>query len=49
LYSKEFQNILDKVENPYGKGGASKEIVNIIKGVNLHNIIKKPFHDFLST
>ena len=46
LYSKEFQNILDKVKNPYGKGGASKEIVNIIKGVNLHNIIKKPFYDF---
>jgi GDP/UDP-N,N'-diacetylbacillosamine 2-epimerase (hydrolysing) len=46
MYSKEFQNILDKVENAYGKGGASKEIVNIIKGVNLHNIIKKPFHDF---
>jgi len=49
LYSKEFQNILDKVENPYGKGGASKEIINIIKGVSLQNIIKKPFHDFYST
>ena len=46
MYSKEFQNTLDKVENAYGKGGASKEIVNIIKSVNLHNIIKKPFHDF---
>lgn len=46
MYSEEFQNTLDKVENAYGKGGASKEIVNIIKSVNLHNIIKKPFHDF---
>ena len=45
MYSEEFQNTLDKVENAYGKGGASKEIVNIIKSVNLHNIIKKPFHD----
>jgi GDP/UDP-N,N'-diacetylbacillosamine 2-epimerase (hydrolysing) len=45
MYSEEFQNTLDKVENAYGKGGASKEIVNIIKSVNLDNIIKKPFHD----
>ena len=45
MYSEEFQNTLDQVENAYGKGGASKEIVNIIKSVNLHNIIKKPFHD----
>ena len=45
MYSEEFQNTLDQVENAYGKGGASKEIVNIIKSINLHNIIKKPFHD----
>ena len=45
MYSEEFQNTLDHVENAYGKGGASKEIVNIIKSVNLDNIIKKPFHD----
>lgn len=45
MYSEEFQNTLDQVENAYGKGGASKEIVNIIKSVNLDNIIKKPFHD----
>ena len=48
LYSKEFQNILDKVENPYGKGGASKEIVRIIKDTSLDNIVKKSFYDFKS-
>jgi GDP/UDP-N,N'-diacetylbacillosamine 2-epimerase (hydrolysing) len=46
MYSREFQNTLDKVENAYGNGGASKEIVNIIKSVDLHDIIKKPFYDF---
>jgi len=49
IYSKEFQNKLDKVENAYGKGGASKEIVNKIARVNLYNILKKPFHDLTST
>ena len=46
MYSREFQNTLDKIENAYGNGGASKEIVNIIKSVDLHDIIKKPFYDF---
>ena len=45
LYSKEFQNNLQKVENPYGKGGASLEIKNILKTIDLKNILKKSFYD----
>jgi len=45
LYSEGFQNIISNVENPYGKGGASKEIVNTIKYINLNDILKKSFYD----
>jgi GDP/UDP-N,N'-diacetylbacillosamine 2-epimerase (hydrolysing) len=45
LYSENFQNILNSVKNPYGDGGASKEIVNIIKDFDLDGILKKPFYD----
>ena len=45
LYSENFQNIINNVENPYGKGGASKEIVRTIKDIDLNGILKKPFYD----
>jgi len=44
LYSKEFQNILDKSVNPYGDGGASKKIKDIIKKYPIDNL-KKSFFD----
>jgi GDP/UDP-N,N'-diacetylbacillosamine 2-epimerase (hydrolysing) len=46
LYSREFQEIINNVDNPYGTGGASKEIVEIIKDTSLDNIVKKSFYDF---
>lgn len=46
LYSKEFQNSLINVKNPYGDGCASKKIVEILKNVDLKNILKKSFYDF---
>ncbi len=46
LYSKQFQSTVGKVENPYGKDGASKEIVRIIKDISLDGIVKKSFYDF---
>jgi len=50
LYSKQFQSIVGKVENPYGKGGASKMIIRIIKDISLlDSIIKKSFYDFKKT
>lgn len=45
LYSVEFQNILLNIQNPYGDGCASKKIVEVLKNVNLDNILKKSFYD----
>jgi len=45
LYSKEFQNRLKYTKNPYGDGGASKEIKEKIKNINLEKILKKSFYD----
>jgi GDP/UDP-N,N'-diacetylbacillosamine 2-epimerase (hydrolysing) len=46
LYSKEFQDQLKNVKNPYGKGGASEKIKKILKEVDLTDILKKRFYDF---
>jgi GDP/UDP-N,N'-diacetylbacillosamine 2-epimerase (hydrolysing) len=45
LYSKEFQETLKTTINPYGDGYASKKIVEILKSVDLKNILKKSFYD----
>ncbi|WP_181403240.1 UDP-N-acetylglucosamine 2-epimerase [Aliarcobacter cryaerophilus] len=45
LYSKEFQETLKTTINPYGNGCASKKIVEILKSVDLGNILKKSFYD----
>jgi GDP/UDP-N,N'-diacetylbacillosamine 2-epimerase (hydrolysing) len=45
LYSPNFQMDLSQVCNPYGEGGASDEIVKIIKSVTLDCLIKKHFYD----
>ncbi len=45
LYSKEFQETLKTATNPYGDGYASKKIVEILKNVDLKNILKKSFYD----
>jgi GDP/UDP-N,N'-diacetylbacillosamine 2-epimerase (hydrolysing) len=45
LYSSDFKSILVNSTNPYGDGGASKKIKDIIKDVNLDGILKKSFFD----
>ena len=45
LYSKEFQESLENVTNPYGDGCASQKIIEEIKKTNLTNILKKSFYD----
>jgi GDP/UDP-N,N'-diacetylbacillosamine 2-epimerase (hydrolysing) len=45
LYSDEFQNSLKFVTNPYGVGGASERVVEILREVDLSSIIKKEFFD----
>ena len=50
LYSQEFQRKLLKVQSPYGAGGASKKSIEIIKNIDLKNILKKKFFNIkLST
>ncbi len=46
LYSNEFKETLKTTINPYGNGCASKKIVEILKSVDLENILKKSFYDF---
>lgn len=43
--SEPFQNKLKDVSNPYGEGGASKKIVNILKTFDYSDILKKKFYD----
>jgi GDP/UDP-N,N'-diacetylbacillosamine 2-epimerase (hydrolysing) len=45
LYSKEFQLMLRTVKNPYGEGGASEKIVQLLKDCKLESILKKSFND----
>ena len=43
LYSHGFQLQLEQVENPYGNGGASEKIVEILKSFSLDEVLKKKF------
>jgi GDP/UDP-N,N'-diacetylbacillosamine 2-epimerase (hydrolysing) len=45
LYSPEFQSTLKTVRNPYGEGGASEMIVQVLQDYPLESILKKSFHD----
>lgn len=45
LYSTDFKAGLIQVDNPYGEGGASKKVVNILKNYDIRGLINKDFHD----
>jgi GDP/UDP-N,N'-diacetylbacillosamine 2-epimerase (hydrolysing) len=45
LYSPHFQASLSEVANPYGDGGASARVVEIIKTLKLNGLTKKTFYD----
>ena len=45
LYSADYQNRLTTVKNPYGCGGASESIVNILNDVSLDGLLKKRFYN----
>ena len=45
LFSQSFRKNLEKVVNPYGKGGASMMIVKILEETEMCNLIKKKFYD----
>lgn len=45
LYSEEFKLTLDQAISPYGEGGASEKIVNVLKNLSSYGVIKKSFYD----
>ena len=44
-FSKEFKEKLHTVKNPYGEGGASEKIIEILKEFDYSDILKKKFYD----
>jgi len=45
VYTIEFQRQLKTTVTPYGNGGASKKIKNILKDYSLERIINKSFYN----
>jgi GDP/UDP-N,N'-diacetylbacillosamine 2-epimerase (hydrolysing) len=45
LYSQEFQSTLSVVHNPYGDGGASEKVIQVLHNYSLESILKKTFYD----
>jgi GDP/UDP-N,N'-diacetylbacillosamine 2-epimerase (hydrolysing) len=45
LYSLEFQESLRATVNPYGQGGASKAVVEVIESISTRDLLKKKFFD----
>lgn len=45
LYSQEFQETLENVNSPYGNGGASEQIINILESQSFANLLKKQFNN----
>lgn len=45
LYSVNFQDSLNVVQNPYGDGGASEKVLDVIKDCREDELIKKSFYD----
>lgn len=49
LCSPAFQSVLQSVRNPYGDGGASARIVEVLQRQPLDGVLKKVFFDLLRT
>lgn len=45
LYDPEFRALLPSVRNPYGTGGAAKQIVEVLENHPLDGLLKKTFFD----
>ena len=45
LYDPEFRALLPFVRNPYGTGGAAKQIVEVLENHPLDGLLKKTFFD----
>jgi len=47
LFSLPFQTKLSDLRNPYGSGGASERIVEVLRHHSLENVLKKKFNDII--
>ena len=45
VYTKNFQKKLKNSVNPYGTGGTSKKIFEVLRKINFKNLINKEFYD----
>lgn len=45
LYSADFQSVVRQTTNPYGNGGASERVVEILAGIDCTLLARKSFHD----
>jgi len=45
IYTQEFQENLKNMQNPYDKESTSKNIIEILKGTDLSDLLKKTFYD----
>jgi hypothetical protein len=45
VFSGSFANTLAQLENPYGQGGASLKIKNLLKQTPVDGLLKKHFYD----
>jgi len=45
LYSKDFQNILSKIDSPYGKGNATEKIMAVLRDFPIPKELKKEFYN----
>jgi len=45
IYDPEFRSNLQNTITPYGKGGASNRILEILKSLPLNDLLSKPFND----
>ena len=48
MYSRDFQEQIKSVSNPYGVGGASKSIVTVLESISLDGVIQKSFVNLIS-
>jgi GDP/UDP-N,N'-diacetylbacillosamine 2-epimerase (hydrolysing) len=45
LYSMDFRQSLETATNPYGEGGASSKVVEVLRDFSFDGVIQKTFHD----
>ena len=45
IFSLDFKKVLENTSSPYGTGGASQKIFDILRKLDLDKLVKKEFYD----